>query len=90
VRIITLADAKARLSAVLDDVASGQEVVITRRGQAVARISATPSASERGWRSTKLRGRSATAWVEGLRSFVERQPRSDADGVAEMRAADRY
>lgn len=80
VRIITLADAKARLSAVLDDVASGQEVVITRRGQAVARI--VPERARRG--------RSATAWVEGLRGFVERQPRSDADGVAEMRAVDLY
>jgi prevent-host-death family protein len=80
VRIITLADAKARLSAVLDDVANGQEVLITRRGQAVARI--VPERARRG--------RSATAWVQGLRSFVERQPRSDSASVAEMRNADAY
>lgn len=79
-RIITLADAKARLSAVLDDVVNGQEVVITRRGQAVARI--VPERARRR--------RSATAWVHGLRGFVEGQPRSDANSVAEMRADDRY
>lgn len=36
---VTLADAKARLSALLTQVEAGEEVVITRRGQPVARLS---------------------------------------------------
>ena len=36
---VTLADAKARLSHLLAQVEAGEEVVITRRGQPVARIS---------------------------------------------------
>ncbi len=36
---VNLAQAKARLSELLDKVESGQEVVITRRGKAVAHIS---------------------------------------------------
>jgi len=35
---VTLADAKAHLSHLLDQVEAGQEVIITRRGQPVARI----------------------------------------------------
>lgn len=41
---ITLAAAKARLSAVLAQVEAGEEVVITRRGVAIARIVAEPAA----------------------------------------------
>lgn len=36
---VTLADAKARLSHLLDQVVAGGEVVITRRGRPIARIS---------------------------------------------------
>jgi prevent-host-death family protein len=36
---VTLADAKTHLSRLLDQVEAGEEVIITRRGQAVARIS---------------------------------------------------
>ncbi len=36
---VTLADAKAHLSQLLDQVEAGEEVVITRRGHPVARIS---------------------------------------------------
>lgn len=35
---ISLAQAKARLSEVLDRVEAGEEVVITRRGRAIARV----------------------------------------------------
>ena len=38
---VSLAQAKARLSELLDKVEAGQEVVITRRGRAVAHLSAT-------------------------------------------------
>ena len=37
---VNLAQAKARLSELLDRVESGQDVVITRRGKAVAQVSA--------------------------------------------------
>ena len=37
---VNLAQAKARLSELLDKVEAGQEVVITRRGRAVAHLSA--------------------------------------------------
>ncbi|MCY4051406.1 MAG: type II toxin-antitoxin system prevent-host-death family antitoxin [Gammaproteobacteria bacterium] len=40
---VNLAQAKARLSEIMDKVEAGQEVVITRRGKAVAQISATSS-----------------------------------------------
>ncbi|SBT04646.1 Prevent-host-death family protein [Candidatus Accumulibacter aalborgensis] len=36
---VTLADAKARLSDLLTQVEAGEDVVITRRGQPVARLS---------------------------------------------------
>jgi prevent-host-death family protein len=35
---VTLAEAKTHLSHLLDQVEAGEEVVITRRGQAIARI----------------------------------------------------
>ena len=37
---VNLAQAKARLSELLDKVETGQEIVITRRGKAVAHLSA--------------------------------------------------
>ena len=37
---VSLAQAKARLSELLDKVEAGQEVVITRRGKAVAQLAA--------------------------------------------------
>lgn len=78
-RIVTLAHAKAHLSAVLDEVAAGQQVVVTRRGRPVARIVAEPAA----------RKRAATAWVSRLRDFVESQPIAGGSAVVEMRDLDR-
>lgn len=37
---INLAEAKARLSELVDKVESGQDVIVTRRGKAVAQVSA--------------------------------------------------
>jgi prevent-host-death family protein len=37
---ISLADAKAQLSRVIDKVEAGEEIVITRHGRAVARVTA--------------------------------------------------
>ncbi|WP_363182386.1 type II toxin-antitoxin system prevent-host-death family antitoxin [uncultured Lamprocystis sp.] len=41
---LSVAAAKARLSAVLAQVEAGEEIVITRRGVAIARIVAEPAA----------------------------------------------
>lgn len=79
-RIINLAEAKAHLSAVLDDVAAGQQVVITRRGRPVARIVPEPAP----------RKRAASAWVEELRGFVEAQPKAAGSSVVDMRDSERY
>ena len=79
-RVITLAHAKAHLSTVLDDVAAGQQVVVTRRGRPVARIVAEAAP----------RKRAVTAWVEGLRGFVQAQPMADSSSVVGMREVDPY
>jgi prevent-host-death family protein len=79
-RVISLADAKAQLSALLDDVQAGQQVVITRRGRRVARLVAEQVPHKR----------TATAWVSGLRSFVESQPMAEGGSVTAMRGEDRY
>jgi prevent-host-death family protein len=79
-RVISLADAKAQVSALLDDVEAGQQVVITRRGRRVARLVA----------EQVPRKRAATAWVTGLRSFVESQPLAEGSSVAAMRSEGSY
>jgi prevent-host-death family protein len=43
-KTLSVAEAKARFSAVLAQVEAGEEVVITRRGVAIARIVAEPTA----------------------------------------------
>ena len=61
-RTFTVADAKARLSAVLAEVEAGAEVLITRRGRAVARIVPEPSAAPTEFD------------MEELFAFVDAQP----------------
>jgi len=80
-RSLPLADAKARLSEVIDEVEGGGEVVITRRGRPVARL--VPE------RPALRRGRSS-AWLDELREFVEGQPMAPAQSVIEVRAGERY
>ena len=67
--------AKTCLGALLDEAATGQQVVITRRGRPVARIVAEPAP----------RKRAVSAWIEGLRSFVDAQPRTEGSSVVDMR-----
>ena len=76
---LPLARAKARFSEVPDDVERGHEVVITRRGRAVAH---------------RARAREAcacrrAAWVDELRAFVAAQPQGTDTSVVDMRSADR-
>jgi len=79
VRTMTLAATKAHLSAVVDRVLAGEEVVITRRGRAVARIVA-----DRPVPATD------TTWIDGLAGFVAAQPLAVTDSVVAMRALDAY
>ena len=65
---VSLAQAKARLSELLDKVETGQEVVITRRGKAVAHLSAAiapkrplPLSELAGFRASMPRLRSSAA-----------------------------
>lgn len=63
-RTVGLAQAKAELSALLDAVEAGDEVVITRRGTPVARLV----------REQTSQPASAEAWCERLRRFHQGQP----------------
>jgi prevent-host-death family protein len=72
-RSVGLAEAKAQLSALLDAVESGDEVVITRRGQPVARlVRERPAPAEQGLLS----------WPERLRRFDEHQAPFTGNTVA--------
>jgi len=59
-RKVGLAEAKAQLSALLDAVEAGEEVVITRRGRPVARVVQEKPA--------------ALGWAERLRELHRDQP----------------
>ena len=68
-RSVSLAAAKAELSALLDAVEAGEEVVITRRGRPVARV---------------IRERAdahATDWVARLRCFHAGSPGLEGSAV---------
>jgi prevent-host-death family protein len=73
-RTVGLAEAKAQLSALLDAVEAGEEVVITRRGQPVARV-----VRERP-RPAEARG-----WVSRLRALHADQPGPGGSAVELLR-----
>jgi prevent-host-death family protein len=76
---MTLAATKAQLSAVVDQVQNGEEVVITRRGRPVARIVAETSPVT-----------ADTRWIDELAEFVDAQKPAAANSVAAMRAQEKY
>lgn len=71
-RTVTVAAAKSRLSAVLAEVEAGEEIVITRRGVAVARIVPEPSAVPAGFDMAELF------------AFVDRQPMHAGPDAGEL------
>lgn len=82
-RTLTLAETKSHLSAVVDQVVAGEEIVITRRGRPVARI-----IPERAQPTPDF-----ASIVAELRDFVQAQPlqlRPAADVVREARDGARY
>ncbi|MEK7752637.1 MAG: type II toxin-antitoxin system prevent-host-death family antitoxin [Acidobacteriota bacterium] len=74
-RTMTLADAKARLSAAVDLVEAGEEIVITRRGRPVARIV----------REAKQPVGNAATLLKAMREFVTAQPLQAESAVKLMR-----
>ena len=70
---ISVADAKAHLSELLDRVEAGEEVVITRRGKAIARLSSVVLARE------------PLVSLADLRSSLPRVTKRSADVVCKLR-----
>ena len=79
-RHINLAQAKARLSELVERAAAGEAVCITRRGKPLAQLSAVPSRRKR-------------IDVAALRAMTDRMPpqsETAGDFVRRMREAERY
>lgn len=76
---ISLAEAKARLSELVDRVEAGDSIDITRRGKAVARLTAV----------AKPRKPIDVAALQALTGTLPPQPQA-ADLVRSMRDTDRY
>jgi prevent-host-death family protein len=77
---ISLADAKARLSELVDRVEAGDAIDITRRGKPVARLTAAATP----------RKRIDAGLLQSLTAAVPAQSGSGADLVRSMRDGDRY
>jgi prevent-host-death family protein len=77
---ISLADAKARLSELVDRVEAGDSIDITRRGKPVARLSAV----------AKPRKPIDAALLHSLTSAMPPQAQNASDLVRSMRDGDRY
>lgn len=82
-RLVSVAEAKAKLSEILDGVIAGDEVIITRRGKEIARLG----------------GMDVTAPVEAPREqfdwedfkvWLDARPFTKGSAVVEMRELDRY
>jgi prevent-host-death family protein len=79
-RRVTPADAKARLSELVEQAAAGDPVCITRRGRPVAQIIAIDRPRQR----IDLRA------LQAVTDAMPRQPESAGDFVRRMRDGDRY
>ncbi len=77
---VTLADAKARLSALVEQAAQGEPVVITRRGKPVAQIVAL----------TTVRKPIDMTALRSLTESMTMSPVSAGDLVRQMRDEGRY
>jgi prevent-host-death family protein len=77
---ISLADAKERLSELVDRVEAGDTIDITRRGKPVARLTAV----------TRSRKRIDRTMLQALTAAMPRQTQEAADRVRSMRDGDRY
>ena len=69
----SVAETKSHLSSLIADVEAGNDVLIARRGESVARLVAVPGAGGYGWAA--------------LRAWVEAEP-TEGPTVAQMREDD--
>ncbi len=77
---VSLADAKAQLSDLVDRVEAGDEIDITRRGKPVARLTAV----------ARPRKAVDAAMLRSLTDTMQAPTQSAADLVRSMRDGDRY
>jgi prevent-host-death family protein len=72
---VTIAEAKSRLVELIDQVATGEEVVIMRRGHAVARLVAgTPKAKLSVHSVGRIATQATNSVLEGLEDSGDTQP----------------
>jgi prevent-host-death family protein len=83
-KTVTTREAQHHLSKVLELVEAGEEVVITRRGEAVAKLtgveSENPLEREVDWSS----------WVEEQSAFLKTMPKLETSAVLEERESYRW
>lgn len=79
---INLADAKARLSEIVDRVEAGESIEITRRGKPAARL--VPPAPERVWKPIDV------DMLERLQAKIPMQKESAGEFIRRMRDDARY
>jgi prevent-host-death family protein len=77
---VNLADAKARLSELVDRVEAGESIDITRRGKPVARLTA----------AVQPRKRIDATLLQSLTASMPPQAKGAAELVRSMRDGDRY
>jgi prevent-host-death family protein len=80
VKRVSLADAKAHLSRLVEEAATGETVCITRRGKAVAQITAVDTP----------RKRIDVAALRAMTDAMPMQPETARDFIRRMRDEDRY
>ena len=77
---VSLADAKAHLSRLIEEAAAGEPICITRRGKAVAQITAVGIP----------RKRIDAAALRAITDAMPMQPKTARDFIRRMRDEDRY
>jgi prevent-host-death family protein len=73
----SVAEAKAKLSEILDSVLAGDQVIITRRGKEIVRLQA-------------IEAPKAVYSYDDLLAHLEGMPTSQGNAVVEMRELERY
>jgi prevent-host-death family protein len=82
-RHVSVAEAKAKLSEILDGVIAGEEVIITRRGKEVARLGGMSLAAPVEAPKKQF------DWDE-FKARLAQRPFTKGSAVVEMRELDRY
>jgi prevent-host-death family protein len=74
---VSVAEAKAKLSEILDGVIAGDEVIITRRGKEIARLGGIHAPKKK-------------FDFDDLRAHLASMPMYEGNSVVDMREEDRY